>query len=73
MEQKKQTLVKSWPVSFGKQELRRENEPQFYIGIFECPNARLDFGQDWTSSRIPKRAEPESNRLRRWTIENLNG
>ena len=36
------TLVKSWPVSFGKQE-ESENKPQFYIGIFECPECKVRF------------------------------
>jgi len=35
-------LVKSWPISFTK-EGEAESKPQFYIGIFECPNCNVKF------------------------------
>jgi septal ring factor EnvC (AmiA/AmiB activator) len=36
------TPIKSWPVSFKKQEARGA-VPQFYIGIFECPKCESKF------------------------------
>lgn len=49
------TMVKSWPVSFGKQG-ESENEPQFYIGIFECPRCKSRFRSRLELSE--KTAEP---------------
>ena len=51
------TMVKSWPVSFGKQG-ESENEPQFYIGIFECPRCKSRFRSRLESSE--KSVEPVS-------------
>jgi vacuolar-type H+-ATPase subunit I/STV1 len=36
------SLLKSWPISFSR-EGEHESTPQFYIGIFECPNCNLRF------------------------------
>jgi septal ring factor EnvC (AmiA/AmiB activator) len=46
------TAVKSWPVSFKKQE-EGGASPQFCIGIFECPRCKTKF-----RSRVEFRAKP---------------
>jgi predicted RNA-binding Zn-ribbon protein involved in translation (DUF1610 family) len=46
------TAVKSWHVSFKKQETR-EISPQFYIGLFECPNCKSRF-----RSKVDFKGEP---------------
>ncbi len=45
-------MVKSWPVSFGKQG-ESGNEPQFYIGIFECPKCKSRFRSRLESNEKP--------------------
>ena len=50
-------MVKSWPVSFTK-EGESESEPQFYIGIFECPKCKSRFRSRMETSE--KSAEPAS-------------
>ena len=44
--------VKSWPVSFKKQD-EEGAKPQFVVGVFECPCCKSKFRSRVESTRVP--------------------
>jgi len=50
-------LVKSWPISFGKED-ERESSPHFYVGTFECTQCSAKFRSSLES--VPESEGPDS-------------
>ena len=60
------TALKSWPVSFGKQE--QQEAPQLCIGIFECPKCKSKF-----RSRVEASAQPAESASIKELVEKIRG
>jgi transcription elongation factor Elf1 len=58
--------VKSWPVSFKKQD-EEEAKPQFIVGVFECPKCKSKF-----RSRVESASEPADTNGVMGLVERIN-
>jgi len=60
------TALKSWPVSFGKQD--EPGAPQLCVGIFECPKCKSKF-----RSHVEAPAQPAESANIKELVERIKG